>query len=92
LRDTEADHGEDDSDGRAGARGTFPQARDEENLVRSLGAHEYMDSDASDPAKAQLAIGDAKAIIATVTNAEALGGHCRRIGCEWSHDGSSEQW
>jgi alcohol dehydrogenase len=48
------------------------RGRDKEVLARSLGAHDYIDSAADDPAKALLAMGGAKAIIATVTNAEAM--------------------
>jgi len=48
------------------------RGRDKEELARSLGAHDYIDSEASDPAQALQAIGGAKAIIATVTNAEAM--------------------
>jgi len=38
-------------------------------LARSLGAHEYIDSEAGDPAQA---MGGAKAIIATVTSGAAM--------------------
>jgi alcohol dehydrogenase len=48
------------------------RGRDKENLARSLGAHAYIDSATNDPAKALQAMGGAKAIIATVTNAEAM--------------------
>jgi alcohol dehydrogenase len=48
------------------------RGRDKEKLARSLGAHEYIDSAADDPAKALLAMGGAKAIIATVTAADAM--------------------
>lgn len=48
------------------------RGRDKEALARSLGAQDYIDSDATDPAKALLAMGGAKAIIATVTSAEAM--------------------
>ncbi|WP_158818347.1 alcohol dehydrogenase [Methylocapsa sp. S129] len=48
------------------------RGRDKEQLARSLGAHDYIDSAADDPAKALQAMGGAKAIIATVTNAEAM--------------------
>jgi alcohol dehydrogenase len=41
-------------------------------LARSLGAHDYIDSAADDPAKKLQAMGGAKAIIATVTNAGAM--------------------
>ena len=44
------------------------RGRDKEALARSLGAHDYIDSEESDPAAALQAMGGAKAIIATVTN------------------------
>jgi alcohol dehydrogenase len=48
------------------------RGRDKEQLARSLGAHDYIDSDARDAAGALLAMGGAKAIIATVTSAPAM--------------------
>ncbi len=48
------------------------RGRDKEPLARSLGAHAYVDSAADDPAKALQAMGGARAIIATVTSAEAM--------------------
>jgi alcohol dehydrogenase len=39
---------------------------------RSLGAHDYIDNAAADPAKALQAMGGAKAILATVTSAQAM--------------------
>jgi alcohol dehydrogenase len=48
------------------------RGRDKEELARSLGAHDYIDSGAQDPAEALQKMGGAKAIIATVTNAEAM--------------------
>jgi alcohol dehydrogenase len=48
------------------------RGRDKEALARSLGAHDYIDSAADDPARALQAMGGAKAIIATVTNARAM--------------------
>jgi D-arabinose 1-dehydrogenase-like Zn-dependent alcohol dehydrogenase len=48
------------------------RGRDKEQMARSLGAHDYIDSGAGDPAKALQAMGGAKAIIATVTSAEAM--------------------
>jgi D-arabinose 1-dehydrogenase-like Zn-dependent alcohol dehydrogenase len=48
------------------------RGRDKEALARQLGAHDYIDSEADDPAQALLAMGGAKAIIATVTNADAM--------------------
>ncbi len=48
------------------------RGRDKEALARSLGAHDYIDSEAGDVAQALQAMGGAKAILATVTNAEAM--------------------
>ena len=48
------------------------RGRDKEQLARSLGAHEYIDTQASDPAAALQALGGAKAILATVTDAAAM--------------------
>jgi D-arabinose 1-dehydrogenase-like Zn-dependent alcohol dehydrogenase len=48
------------------------RGRDKEVLARKLGAQDYIDSSASNPAAALQALGGARAIIATVTNAEAM--------------------
>jgi alcohol dehydrogenase len=48
------------------------RGRDKEQLARSLGAHDYIDSAADDPAAELQKMGGAKAIIATVTNADAM--------------------
>jgi alcohol dehydrogenase len=48
------------------------RGRDKEALARSLGAQDYIDSEATDPAAALQAMGGAKAIIATVTSANAM--------------------
>jgi alcohol dehydrogenase len=48
------------------------RGRDKENLARSLGAHEYIDNAAENPAKALQKMGGAKAILATVTSADAM--------------------
>ena len=45
---------------------------DKEALVRSLGAHDYIDSAAGDPAEALRKLGGAKVILATVTSADAM--------------------
>jgi len=45
---------------------------DKEQLARSLGAHAYIDSDRGEPAAALLAMGGARAILATVTDGKAL--------------------
>ena len=48
------------------------RGRDKEELARSLGAHDYIDSDDGNVAEAIAKLGGAKAIIATVTNADAM--------------------
>ena len=48
------------------------RGRDKEQLARQLGAHDYIDSEDGDPAAALQAMGGAKAILATVTNADAM--------------------
>jgi D-arabinose 1-dehydrogenase-like Zn-dependent alcohol dehydrogenase len=48
------------------------RGRDKEQLARQLGAHDYIDSEDGDPAAALRGIGGAKAILATVTNPEAM--------------------
>jgi D-arabinose 1-dehydrogenase-like Zn-dependent alcohol dehydrogenase len=48
------------------------RGRDKEALARTLGAHAYIDSAASDPAEALQKLGGAKVILATVTNADAM--------------------
>jgi D-arabinose 1-dehydrogenase-like Zn-dependent alcohol dehydrogenase len=48
------------------------RGRDKEQLARSLGASEYIDSDSTDPAAALRALGGARAILATVTDARAM--------------------
>jgi len=48
------------------------RGRDKEPLARSLGAHEYIDTNAADPAAALQQLGGARAILATVTDAAAM--------------------
>ena len=48
------------------------RGRDKAELARSLGAHDYIDTSAADPAAALRALGGARAIIATVTDAAAM--------------------
>jgi D-arabinose 1-dehydrogenase-like Zn-dependent alcohol dehydrogenase len=48
------------------------RGRDKEELARKLGASDYVDSAAQDPAKALAAMGGAKAILATVTDGKAM--------------------
>ncbi|HET9721039.1 MAG TPA: alcohol dehydrogenase [Solirubrobacteraceae bacterium] len=49
------------------------RGRDKEELARKLGAHEYIDSTAGDPAQALLQLGGADVILSTVTSSEAMG-------------------
>ncbi len=48
------------------------RGRDKEELARKLGAHEYIDSQAGDPAAALQKLGGARAILATVTSGAAM--------------------
>lgn len=48
------------------------RGRDKEELARSLGAHDYVDSEDGDVAQALQKMGGARAIIATVTSANAM--------------------
>ena len=48
------------------------RGRDKEPMAKQLGAAIYLDSQACDPAAELLKLGGAKAILATVTNAEAM--------------------
>ena len=48
------------------------RGRDKEELARSLGATEYIDSNASDAAASLQALGGARAILTTVTQGEAM--------------------
>jgi D-arabinose 1-dehydrogenase-like Zn-dependent alcohol dehydrogenase len=48
------------------------RGRDKEALARQLGAAEYVDSSAGDPAAALQALGGAQVILSTVTNAAAM--------------------
>ncbi|HEY1454727.1 MAG TPA: alcohol dehydrogenase [Roseiarcus sp.] len=48
------------------------RGRDKEALSKSLGATDYIDSAAEDPAQALTAMGGAKAILATVTDGKAM--------------------
>ena len=48
------------------------RGRDKEGMIRSLGAHDYIDSTEGDPAEALRKLGGAKVILATVTSAEAM--------------------
>ncbi len=48
------------------------RGHEKEAMIRSLGAHEYIDSTAGDPAAALQKMGGAKVILATVTSADAM--------------------
>jgi D-arabinose 1-dehydrogenase-like Zn-dependent alcohol dehydrogenase len=48
------------------------RGKDKEPLATKLGAWKYIDSQAQDPAKELRALGGARAILATVTNADAM--------------------
>lgn len=48
------------------------RGRHKESLARSLGAHDYIDTEQGDPAAALRALGGARAILATVTDARAM--------------------
>src|SRR5438067_2494264 len=48
------------------------RGKDKEVFAKKLGAHHYIDSQASDPAAELNKLGGAKVVIATVTNAEAM--------------------
>jgi alcohol dehydrogenase len=48
------------------------RGRDKEGMARSLGAHDYIDSAAGDPAAALQKMGGAKVVLATVTSADAM--------------------
>jgi D-arabinose 1-dehydrogenase-like Zn-dependent alcohol dehydrogenase len=48
------------------------RGQDKEPLARKLGAHHYIDSQATDPAAELLKLGGAKVILATVTSGEAM--------------------
>lgn len=51
-------------------------------LAASLGAHRYVDSAAEDPAKALAAMGGARVVVATVTDADAMSAMTAGLGIE----------
>ncbi len=57
------------------ARGT-----DKEQLARELGAHDYIDATAQDVAQELQGLGGARVVLATVTNAEAMGATIAGLG------------
>lgn len=56
------------------------RGRDKEALARQLGAHVYIDTDATDAAKELQALGGARVILATAPNAQAIGGLVNGLG------------
>jgi alcohol dehydrogenase len=56
------------------------RGQDKETLARSLGAQHYIDSATTDPAAALQSMGGARAILATVTNADAMQAIARGLG------------
>lgn len=56
------------------------RGREKEQLARELGADDYIDSSAGDVAEALQALGGARAIIATVTNADAMKAIVKGLG------------
>lgn len=48
------------------------RGRDKEALARELGAHDYIDTQAQDPAEALARLGGAKVVLATVTSGQAM--------------------
>ncbi|HVZ79214.1 MAG TPA: alcohol dehydrogenase [bacterium] len=51
---------------------SIARGADKAELAKKLGAHHYIDSTKEDPAKALQALGGAKTILSTVTNADAM--------------------
>src|SRR5450631_638982 len=56
------------------------RGKDKEPLARELGAHHYIDSQAEDAAAALQALGGASVVVATVTNAAAMGATLGGLG------------
>ena len=56
------------------------RGRDKEELARQLGAHDYIDNAAQDPAEALMKMGGAKAILATVTSGPAMQAIAKGLG------------
>lgn len=56
------------------------RGKDKEPLARELGAHHYIDSQAEDVAAALQALGGASVVVATVTNAAAMGATLGGLG------------
>ena len=63
------------------------RGKDKEPLANKLGAHHYIDSQTQDPAAELQKLGGAKAILATVTNGDAMSavqGGLGLNGTSWS--------
>jgi len=58
------------------------RGEDKAELARSLGAHQYIDSDAQDPAKELKALGGARVVLATVTSGKAMGAVLDGLGID----------
>jgi D-arabinose 1-dehydrogenase-like Zn-dependent alcohol dehydrogenase len=56
------------------------RGRDKETLARELGAHVYIDTESSDPAKQLQALGGAKVILATAPNVKAIAALVNGLG------------
>lgn len=48
------------------------RGKDKEALARQLGAHDYIDTEAQDPAESLMRLGGAKVVLATVTSGKAM--------------------
>ena len=62
------------------------RGQDKEALARQLGAHHYVDSQAQDPAAELQKLGGAKAILTTVTDANAMADDAGRFGTQRHFD------
>jgi len=63
------------------------RGKDKEAFAKELGAHHYIDSQASDPAAELNKLGGANVVIATVTHGPAMAavlGGLARTACSWS--------
>ncbi len=56
------------------------RGRDKESLAYELGAHEYVDAEATEPAKELKRMGGAKVILCTAPNAQAISGAIGGLG------------
>ena len=56
------------------------RGRDKESLAYKLGAHEYVDAEATEPAKELKRMGGAKVILCTAPNAQAISGAIGGLG------------